>query len=85
MQYFHGTWFFCDECTPSFDLCFKCYRSKEALHPHHDFECMIDERDEEEGELHSTAIEVPLDAIDQHESYQSVDNLDDEVVSNDED
>lgn len=79
----HGTYFVCEECI-SFDLCFKCYRSKEAIHAHYGFETRIAERDGEEEEQHSRIIEVPLVVSDQHEVHQSVDSLDDEVVSNDE-
>ncbi|KAL1847091.1 hypothetical protein Daus18300_014061 [Diaporthe australafricana] len=69
----HGTYFVCDKC--SFYLCFKCYRSKEALHPHHDFEV-------NDGETSYKPNRVQFRANDE---YRGEDSLDDEVISSDED
>lgn len=79
-----GPYATCEECT-SFVLCFKCYNSREALHPNHHFEIKLGERDDGEDNLPTKAAEVPSSAKDLHEEYRIEEILDDEIVSNDED
>lgn len=82
----YGTCFVCDKCT-SFFLCFKCYRSKEAVHPQHSFEVFKSKfgaaPDVEENQR-SNATEAVVHAPDQVKELGIEDSLDDEVVSNDE-
>lgn len=37
LQVLYGEYFECDNCSNFFQLCFKCYGSKNVLHPLHDF------------------------------------------------
>lgn len=84
IQSCYGTYFVCEKCN-SFFLCFKCYNSKEVLHPQHDFEVKFGEKDDEELKLQSRTTELSSTIREQQEEHHSEEILDDEVVSNDED
>lgn len=83
----HGTCFVCDKCT-TFYLCFKCYKSKEDLHPKHDFELFepkFPPATNVEEKPQPNATEAVISTQDKMKELGIEDNLDDEVVSNDED
>lgn len=50
-------YFSCLTCEGFFDLCFKCARSREDLHPEHEFVRLGDEQDATDG-VECTVIEI---------------------------
>lgn len=54
LLFIYGVYFNCATCW-DFDLCFKCYKSKSVIHPHHEFNLkgsewdMVDAVDEKSG------------------------------------
>lgn len=80
----YGVYFSCTTCFDDTGLCFKCYGSKEAVHPQHD----LKEEGYEWDELANATSDVPgsadgRDPDDGQDQQDFMGDFDDEIVGDD--